>query len=157
MKKTMKGNEAISAKLAECYITIEGKRYNFLQIKDFEAKMNVDIADISILGRLGKAHKATGWDGEWSGTAHFNQSIMRMLFKKYKDTGIFEYFKIQVSNEDPSTTLGRQTIILEECLMDGSILTLFDADGDSLEEDISGTFDNWDMPDTFTTLEGMKV
>ena len=35
----MKGKDAISAKLAECFVTIEGNRYNFMQminLKKFE-------------------------------------------------------------------------------------------------------------------------
>ena len=35
---TMNAKDAVSAKLAECYVTIEGRRYLLMQGKDFEAK-----------------------------------------------------------------------------------------------------------------------
>ena len=35
----MKGKDTVSAQLAECYVTIEGNRYNFMQAIDLEAKM----------------------------------------------------------------------------------------------------------------------
>ncbi len=157
MQKTMRGNDSITSNLAECYMTIDGERYNFLQLIDFEAKMNVEISEVPILGRLGKAHRPTGWDGEWSAKAHFNQSVIREFLTKYKNTALYQTFEIQVTNEDPTTNLGRQTIILKECLMDGTILTKFDADGEFLDEEISGTFDDFEIPEKFNLPTGMKA
>ncbi len=35
---TMNAQDAVSAKEASCYVTINGNRYNFMQMIDFEAK-----------------------------------------------------------------------------------------------------------------------
>ena len=35
---TMQAKDAISAKLAQCYVTIDDKRYNFMSMTKFEAK-----------------------------------------------------------------------------------------------------------------------
>ncbi len=37
--QTMNGKDAVSASLAECYVTIEDKRYNFMQAINLEAKV----------------------------------------------------------------------------------------------------------------------
>ena len=66
------------------------------------------------------------------------------------------YFDIQVTNSDPTSAVGRQTIILKNCLMEGGILTKFNADEEILSEDISGTFDDWEMPEKFGLLSGMN-
>lgn len=152
----MNAKDAVSGSLAECYITIDGERYNFMQLISFEAKWTANISEVPILGRVNKGHKATGGSGEWSGTAHYNQSVLRKLMKKYQDTGVMQYFEIQVTNEDPTTTIGRQTVILRDCLADSTILAKFDASSsDYLDEDLSGTFESWEMPEEFTTLDGM--
>jgi hypothetical protein len=36
---TMKARDTIAAKLAECFITIGSRRYNFMQMIDMEAKV----------------------------------------------------------------------------------------------------------------------
>lgn len=36
---TMKARDTVAAKLAECFITIDGRRYNFMQMIDMEAKL----------------------------------------------------------------------------------------------------------------------
>ena len=151
----MKGKDAISAKLAECFVTIEGNRYNFMQMINFEAKFEKNKTEVPILGKTGIGNKATGWKGTGSATAHYNQSIFRTLLQKYKDTGEDVYFEIQVTNDDPTSAAGRQTIVFMDCNTDGGILAKFDADGEYLDEDINGTFEDFKMPESFNLLAGM--
>ena len=63
---TMIANDAVYGGLAECYITIEGRRYNFMHMTDFESKWEVNVTDVPILGRVGMGHKAAGGKGTWS-------------------------------------------------------------------------------------------
>ena len=61
--KLMDARDSISASLAECYATIEGNRYNFMQAINLEAKMEITKTEIPILGKTGKGNKPTGWKG----------------------------------------------------------------------------------------------
>ena len=153
---TMKGKDAISAKLAECFVTIEGNRYNFMQMINFEASSEKTKTEVPILGKTGIGNKATRWKGSGSATAHYNQSIFRTLLQRYKDTGEDIYFEIQVTNDDPTSAAGRQTIVFMDCNTDGGILAKFDADGEYLDEDIDFTFEDFKMPESFTLLPGMQ-
>lgn len=152
----MNAKDAISGSLAECYITINGNRYNFMQIIDFESNVEKNKTEVPILGKTGKGNKANGWSGTFSGTAHYNQSIMRNLFYQYKETGEDTYFEIMVTNEDPTSAVGMQTVILKGCNLDGGVLAKFDANADYLDEDISGTFEDFEIPQKFTMLAGMQ-
>lgn len=154
-KATMEGIDAVSGSLAQCYMTIGGRRYNFMQLINFESKMDKTITAIPILGKTGKGHKPSGWEGTWTGKAHYNQSVIRKMLKAYKQTGKDETFTIQVTNEDTTSTVGRQTIVHYGCLISGGTLAKFDASAEYLDEDLSGTFDDWDMPEQFKMLPGM--
>ena len=66
------------------------------------------------------------------------------------------YFDIQITNEDPTTSVGRQTIILKDCNLDGGILAKFDADAEYLDEDVDFTFEDVEMPEKFNLLAGMQ-
>ena len=46
---TMNAKDAISAPLAECFVTIEGNRYNFMQAIDLEATMEKNKTDETFL------------------------------------------------------------------------------------------------------------
>ena len=151
----MRGRDAVFAALAQCNVTIGGRRYNFMQMIDFEAKVDKDKVEIPILGQTGKGNKAAGWKGTFKGTAHYNSSVFRKILLQYKKTGEDIYFDIQIVNEDPTSAAGKQTIILTGCNLDGGILAKFDADGEYLDEDIEGTFEDWSMPNEFKVLSGM--
>ena len=152
---TMNGKDSISGSLAECFVTIEGRRYNFMQAINLEAKFDKTKSKIPILGKTGKGNKSTGWEGSGSATFHYNTSIFRKLLKRYKDSGEDVYFDIQVSNEDASSSVGRQTVILKDCNMDGGLLTKFDADAEYLDEDMDFTYEDFEMPEEFSDLAGM--
>lgn len=108
------------------------------------------------MGKTGKGNKATGWKGTGKAKFHYNTSIFRELLYRYKNTGEDIYFDIQVTNEDPTSSVGRQTVILKDCNLDGGLLTKFDADADYLDEDINFTFEDFEIPEKFTLLTGMK-
>lgn len=151
---TMKGKDTMSAALAECFITIGSRRYNFMQAINLEANFEKDKSEVPILGKTGKGNKANGWKGTGSATFHYNTSIFRQMMLDYKETGQDVYFDIQVTNEDPTTDVGRQTIILKDCNIDGGILAKFDADAEYLDEDMDFTFEDFSMPETFAHLNG---
>lgn len=152
----MKGKDTVFASLAECYVTIDGIRYNFMQAINLEATMEKNKTEVPILGKTGKGNKASGWTGSGSATFHYNQSIFRKLMKKYKDSGEDFYFEIQITNEDPTSAVGRQTINLIDCNIDSVILAKFDADGEYLDEEFDFTFEDWEMPEEFAELRGMR-
>ena len=122
----MNAKDAVSASLAECFVTIGDNRYNFMQAINLEANFEKNKTEVPILGKTGKGNKATGWKG------------------------------IQVTNEDPTSSVGRQTVILKDCNMDGGLLAKFDADAEYLDEDMDFTFEDFEMPETFSLLAGMQ-
>ena len=155
MATVMAAKDTISASLAECFVTIEGTRYNFMQAISLEANFEKNKTEVPILGKTGKGNKATGWKGTGSATFHYNTSIFRSLMKRYKDTGEDVYFDIQITNSDPTSRVGRQTVILKDCNIDGGLLAKFDADAEYLDEDMDFTFEDFDIPEEFKLLLGM--
>lgn len=156
MAQTMHARDTVSASLAECFVTIDGNRYNFMQAINLEAKFEKNKTEVPILGKTGKGNKATGWKGTGSCTFHYNTSIFRDLFMRFKETGEDIYFDIQVTNEDPTSRVGRQTIVLKDCNLDGGVLVKFDADAEYLDEDMDFTFEDVEMPEKFDLLAGMQ-
>ncbi len=150
----MKAKDTLFAGLAECYVTIGTRRYNFMQAINMEVNFKKNKTKVPILGKTGKGNKASGWEGTGKATFHYNTSVFRQMMLQYKDTGEDVYFEIQISNEDKSAAVGRQTIILIDCNIDGGILAKFDADGEYLDESMDFTFEDFKMPESFKDLEG---
>lgn len=153
----MVSGDAIAASLAQCFVTIGDKRYNLMQAINLEANFKKIKAKIPILGKPGKGNKAVGWEGTGKCTLHYNQSVFRRMMLEYKDTGKDVYFDMQIINEDPTSGVGRQEIMLIDCNIDGGILAKFDADAEYLDEEVEFTFDDFSMPEEFAQLLGFEV
>ena len=152
----MKGKDAISGSLAKCFVTIEGKRFNFMQAINVKAEMEKNKVEVPILGKTGKGNKAAGWKGTGNATFHFNTSIFREVLQEYTRTGKDLYFDMQIVNEDPTASVDKQTILLIDCNLDGGIIAQFDADADYLEDEFDFTFEDWKLVDKFKPLDGMN-
>ncbi len=150
----MKAKDTVFAALAECYVTIGTRRYNFMQAINLEAKLEKNKTEVPILGKTGKGNKAAGWKGTGKATFHYNTSIFRSMMLQYKETGQDVYFEIQITNDDPTSAVGRQTIVLCDCNINGGVLAKFDADGEYLDEEMDFTFEDFKMPETFAPLPG---
>lgn len=153
----MNARDAIAAKLGKCFITINGNRYNFANMIDLEAKLDKDKATVPRLGAIMKGHKSCGMEGTFSGTMHYNQSVLRKLLEEYKNTGEDSYFEMQIENNDPTSAAESQSVILYDCNTDGGILAKFDADGEYLDEEIEGTFEDFSIPESFKELDGFLM
>ena len=123
MAQTMHARNAISAKMAECYVTIDGNRYNFMSAINVEVTFEKNKTEVPILGRMNRGHKSTGSNITGSAEFHLNTSIWRELAYRFQETGEDLYFDMQITNEDVTASdVGRQTIILYDCNFDSVIV-----------------------------------
>ena len=154
--QTMHARDAIRASAAECYIIRNGERINFMQAIEVKAEVEKKKTDVSILGNVMKGNKATGASGTGSCKFHYNTSMFREMLMEYLNTGKDEYFDMQLTNEDETSSVGRQTVILKDCNIDGGIAALFNADEELLEDEFDFTFESMLMPEKFKELQGAR-
>ena len=157
MAQTMAARDAASAKMAECYVTIDGQRYNFMSAINLEVTFEKNKTEIPILGRMNRGHKATSSTITGSAEFHLNTSIWRELAYKFQQRGEDIYFDMQITNEDiTASDIGRQTIILHDCNGDSITLAAFDADSDDvLTESIDFTAESFEIPEKYTMMDGV--
>lgn len=155
MAAIMNARDSLSAKLAECYVTIDNNRYNFMQAINLEATMEKNKVLVPILGRTAKGNKSSGWSGKGKAKFHYNTSVFRRLLRDYKNSGEDIYFDIQIINEDPTSAAGRQSVILTDCNLDGGVLAKFDAEGSFLDEEMTFTFEDFKIVEEFDQIDGM--
>lgn len=157
MAQTMLAKNAVSAKMAECYVTIDDQRYNFMSAINVEVTFEREKTEIPILGRMTKGHKGTSASITGSAEFHFNTSVWRQLAYRFQQTGEDVYFEMMIVNEDiTASDIGKQTIVLYGCNLDSITLAAFDADSDdTLTEELEFTAEYFEMPDEFKMMPGM--
>lgn len=157
MPQTMQARNAVSAKMAECYVTIDNQRYNFMSAINLEVTFEKNKTEVPILGRMNRGHKATSSSITGSAEFHLNTSIWRELAYKFQERGEDIYFDMQITNEDiTASDIGRQTIILYDCNWDSMTLAAFDADSDDvLTESIDFTAERFELPEKYKMMDGV--
>ena len=131
-KPTMNTQDAVSANFAECFVTIDGTRYSMLMAKEFEGTASVNTAEVYMT-----IYKCT--------------EIFDKVVEDFIKTGVMPTFDIQTSNDDPATTVGRSTKIYNNCILDGDVLlSMFNAEGDFVEQSIEGYCDGFTRPEQYT-------
>jgi hypothetical protein len=151
MPAYMPANDAPSAKLATCFVTIGERRYAMLMAKDFEANANVETKEVPALGRTVKGVKPTGLTLKFKMTVYKCTEIFDDVIEEYKNTGVMPTFDIQTTNEDAATSVGSSSKIYTGCVLDGDVLlSMFDADGEFIEQSIEGYAQDFKRPEKYT-------
>ncbi|WP_336759296.1 phage tail tube protein [Paenibacillus sp. USHLN196] len=145
----LKASDTISGQEGRAYATINVQTEEMFYVKTLEATVEKQKAEVKTLGRRGVQHKATGWSGSGSMTIFYTTSRFRELMLQYMQNGVDTYFDIEVTNEDPSSTIGKQTVTLKGVNLDSVIMASLDTEAEALEEEVSFTFEDVDMPVSF--------
>ncbi len=141
--------DTISGQEGKATAVIDGNVQTMFYLKNIEATAEKNKAEVKTIGKRGTQHKANGWTGTGSMTIYYVTSVFREMMIKYIKTGQDTYFNITVINDDPTSTLGKQTVVLYNCNLDSTALAKLDVDAESLDEDIDFTFDDCDLLDKF--------
>ena len=147
--KTLKASDIPAGSEAIAYIELDGKVEEFFYAKSIEATADINKSDVKVMGKRGVQKKPTGWEGSGSMTIYYITTLFRKMAQKYAKEGILPSFKLIINNEDKSTTIGKQSVVLFDCTLDSVLLAKFDVDSDALDEDIDFTFSDFDILDEF--------
>ena len=147
----LKAGDIISGQEGKVTATIDGVVEVMAYVKNLEATFEKQKSEIKTLGHRGTQHKTTGWTGTGSMSMYYITSKFRELARKYAKEGIDTYLDVTVVNDDPTSTVGNQTVTLYGVNLDNTTLAKLDVDNTELDEDIDFTFDDFEILDSFGT------
>jgi hypothetical protein len=145
----LNARDTISGQEGRAYAVINGNVEEMFYVKDIEATAEKAKAKVKTLGKRGAQHKAAGWSGSGSMTIYYVTSRFRQMMYDYIKKGIDTYFDIVVINEDPNSSIGRQEVTLKDVNLDSVIMAKLDTESDTLDEQVSFTYDDVEIPGLF--------
>ncbi len=142
--------DAVSGKQARAFATIDGRVEELFYARTLEATVEKNMTDVPILGKTRTPQRSAGWTGSGTLNIYYVTSLFRELMVRYVKTGVDFYFDLTVVNEQPGSSVGKQTIVLKNCNLSSLTVAKFDATSDEmLNEDMPFTFDDIDILDQF--------
>ncbi|MCM3338119.1 MULTISPECIES: phage tail tube protein [unclassified Paenibacillus] len=146
----LQAKDTISGREGSAFAQINGKNEEMFYIKTLEAKIEKQKAEIKTLGSRATQHKTAGWSGTGSMTIYYMTPLFRQMMLEYIKSGKDTNFTIQVTNEDPTSSIGAQTVTLKNVNLNSVVMAKLDTESDVLEEEVEFTFDDVDILNNFS-------
>lgn len=153
---TLSPMDVVNASMAECYLTVNGKRYLMMMARDFNANFKKKTVAVPILGRTMVGHKTTSAEGKFSMTIYKVTELFDEMCRKYQESGEDTVFDILVTTEDPQSSAGVSSKVFRDCMLSGEImLAALNAEDGFLEQKVEGYFDRFESLERFSEPRGM--
>jgi len=145
----LKAGDIISGQEGRAYATINDVNHEMFYIRNIRATAEKRKTEVRTLGNRATQRKASGWSGTGEMTIYYVTSMFRQMMYNYIRDGVDTYFDITIVNEDPNSSIGKQTVTLLGVNLDDVVMAALDTEADELDEDISFTWEGIDIPDLF--------
>lgn len=128
------------------------------EVRNITATLNVDNQDFRLLGEIMHRHKAVGMSGEFSCTIYTGTPEFTEWLASWKSSAASlnnvgsRRFRIIAKMADTETGVGSRQVILKECLFNGTQLFKLDTEPGILDEELSGTFDDFQIIENFSEM-----
>lgn len=151
---TLKAWDAINGAAGKCVATIGTDVEDMIYVKNIRAKIEKKKTEIKVLGQTGAKHKANGWKGTGTMTMYYTTTLFRQMINKYIHKGVDTYFELLIQNNDPSSDIGKQTIILKQVNINNIDIAKLDINSTELDEEIDFTFNDIEIRKEFDDVVG---
>lgn len=131
---------------------INGQVVELMELGNINVNIEKDKTEFKAMGTRNTQNKTTGWKGTGSMNVRYVSTRWAELMQKYVKDGIDTYFTIVVTNEDPGSATGKQTIQILGCNLDSVDIAKLDTEAEILDQDVDFTFNDFNILESFNSL-----
>lgn len=131
---------------------IDGQVVELMELSNITITIEKEKTEFKAMGTRNTQNKTTGWKGTGSMNVRYVSSRWAELMQRYVKEGIDTYFTVVVTNEDPSSSTGKQVIQILGCNLDSVDIAKLDTETEILDQDIDFTFNDFNVLQSFNSL-----
>lgn len=102
-------------------ITVDGKNHEVACMKNIKTAANIQSQDMRVIGTRKIQAKPNGAKLTGSGNIYYGSNIFTDMVLEYINTGKMTQFDIQITNSDPTVSVGEQAMAYYGCTLTGDI------------------------------------
>ncbi len=142
--------DAVNGKQGKAFITLEGLNYELFGAKKVQTDYEFQKTDFTVVGTTTVQQKTTGAKKTGTMTIYYGTPLFVKIATEYEKNGKVLYFDLQVENNDPASSVGKQIVVYYGCSLDKVPISMLDADADNLEEEVGFTYTSFEPLEEFT-------
>lgn len=142
--------DTLNGAAGKAVIIQDGQVKDLFGAKNVKTQAEISATDMKVIGTKRAQQKPGSVKQTGTMTVYYGTPLFLDMVAQYARTGIMPYFNLQTTNDDPTTTVGTQTVAYYNCKLTGTIpLSVLDADADMLTMDVSFTYEDFEVLSSF--------
>lgn len=141
--------DALNGKQGSAFMTIDGQNIEMFGMKKFQSDAEFQETDFKVVGTTLVQKKTTGVTLTGSMTIYYGTPHFLRLLQDYIKTGKLPYFTLQITNNDPATSVGTQTVVLYNVKLQKLPVAMLDADAEFLEMEVGFSYTSLEVLNYF--------
>ena len=122
-------------------VTRNGRNYVIAGMRNIRGTGNIQSQDMRVIGTRSIQNKPNGVQQTGTGNIYYGYDLFRDMVLNYINTGVMEEFDIQITNNDPTTSLGSQVMAYYGCHLTGEIpLSILDSEEAMMNYDFNWSY-----------------
>lgn len=141
MSQYLLQNDTVAGAEGDIVITVDGKNTVVAGMRNITTNAEIQSSDMKVIGTRKIQTKNNGAKLTGTGNIYYGFDIFRKMALQYVNTGVMPEFSIQITNRDPSASIGRQVTAYYGCQLTGTIpLSILNSDEAMLNYDFNFTY-----------------
>lgn len=113
--------ETVNGAKGSAFITLNGRNIEIAGLRNINVQAEIQSEDMRVVGTTSIQDKYTGVKLTGTGNVYYGTSIFNDIVLEYINTGVMPEFDIQITNDDDTTELGKQTLVYYGCHLTGNV------------------------------------
>lgn len=144
-KDTVNGAEGV------CVITRNGQNKVIAGMRNITTNAEIQSQDMRVVGTRKIQNKNNGAKMTGTGNIYYGSNVFTDMVLQYIQTGVMPEFDIQITNSDPTTSVGSQIMAYYGCTLTGTIpLSILNSEEAMLNYDFNFAYTNVARLSAFT-------
>ncbi len=142
--------DTLNGAAGKAVIIQNGQVKDLFGAKSVKTQAEISSSDMKVIGTKKAQQKPGSVKQTGTMTIYYGTPLFLDMLAQYIRTGVMPYFNLQVTNDDPTTTVGVQTVAYYNCKLTGTIpLSVLDAEADMLTVEVSFSYEDFEPLSSF--------
>lgn len=141
MGKYLLAKDTVNGAEGKVFVTKDGKQIEVVGMMNITTYAEIQGKEMRVVGTRTIQNKANGAKQTGKGNIYYGTSLWTDMVLEYINTGNMPQFDLQITNDDPSSSVGSQSIAYYGCELTGSIpLSILDSEEAMLNYEFNFTY-----------------
>lgn len=113
--------DTVNGASGKIFMTVDGRQIEIACMRNITTNAEIQSSDMRVIGTKKIQDKQNGAKLTGTGNIYYGTNIFTDMVLAYINQGITQEFDIQITNDDPATSIGSQTMVYYGCHLTGTI------------------------------------